>query len=140
MIKDKNILILGMARSGISIAKLLAKYNNKIVITDLKEQKEEIVKELEALNIKIIISNHQEELVNDSFDYVIKNPAIRRDNAAVIKAKELGIPVINEIEASYYFLPKDVKIITITGSNGKTTTTTIVYKFQKKKEKNNMDK
>lgn len=131
MIKDKNILILGMARSGISIAKLLAKYNNKIVITDLKEQKEEIVKELEALNIKIIISNHQEELVNDSFDYVIKNPAIRRDNAAVIKAKELGIPVINEIEASYYFLPKDVKIITITGSNGKTTTTTMVYELLK---------
>lgn len=131
MIKDKNILILGMARSGISIAKLLAKYNNKIVITDLKEQKEEIVKELEALNIKIIISNHQEELVNDSFDYVIKNPAIRRDNVAVIKAKELGIPVINEIEASYYFLPKDVKIITITGSNGKTTTTTMVYELLK---------
>ena len=131
MIKDKNILILGMARSGISIAKLLAKYNNKIVITDLKEQKEEIVKELEALNIKIIISNHQEELVNDSFDYFIKNPAIRRDNAAVIKAKELGIPVINEIEASYYFLPKDVKIITITGSNGKTTTTTMVYELLK---------
>lgn len=131
MMKDKNILILGMARSGISIAKLLAKYNNKIVITDLKEQKEEIVKELEALNIKIIISNHQEELVNDSFDYVIKNPAIRRDNAAVIKAKELGIPVINEIEASYYFLPKDVKIITITGSNGKTTTTTMVYELLK---------
>ena len=131
MIKDKNILILGMARSGISIAKLLAKYNNKIVITDLKEQKEEIVKELEELNIKIIISNHQEELVNDSFDYVIKNPAIRRDNAAVIKAKELGIPVINEIEASYYFLPKDVKIITITGSNGKTTTTTMVYELLK---------
>lgn len=131
MMKDKNILILGMARSGISIAKLLAKYNNKIVITDLKEQKEEIVKELEALNIKIIISNHQEELVNDSFDYVIKNPAIRRDNAAVIKAKGLGIPVINEIEASYYFLPKDVKIITITGSNGKTTTTTMVYELLK---------
>ena len=131
MIKDKNILILGMARSGISIAKLLAKYNNKIVITDLKEQKEEIVKELEALNIKIIISNHQEELVNDSYDYVIKNPAIRRDNAAVIKAKGLGIPVINEIEASYYFLPKDVKIITITGSNGKTTTTTMVYELLK---------
>lgn len=131
MIKDKNILILGMARSGTSIAKLLAKYNNKIVITDLKEQKEEIVKELEALNIKIIISNHQEELVNDSFDYVIKNPAIRRDNAAVIKAKGLGIPVINEIEASYYFLPKDVKIITITGSNGKTTTTTMVYELLK---------
>lgn len=131
MIKDKNILILGMARSGISVAKLLAKYNNKIVITDLKEQKEEIVKELEALNIKIMISNHQEELVNDSFDYVIKNPAIKRDNAAVIKAKELGIPVINEIEASYYFLPKDVKIITITGSNGKTTTTTMVYELLK---------
>ena len=131
MIKNKKVLILGMARSGISVAKLLAKYNNQIIITDLKEQKEETIKELEALNIKIVISPNQEELVNDSFDYVIKNPAIKRDNAAVLKARNFNIPVINEIEASYGFLPKGVKIITITGSNGKTTTTTMVYELLK---------
>lgn len=131
MIKNKKILILGMARSGISVARLLSKYNNDITITDLKEQKEETLKELNDLNIQVIITNDQDELVNDTYDYIIKNPAIKKDNKAVLKAKSLNIPVINEIEASYEFLPKDVKIIAITGSNGKTTTTTITYELLK---------
>ena len=131
MIRNKNILILGMARSGISIAKLLVKYDNKIVITDLKEQDENTLKELEDLNISVVITDDQSELINDSYDYIIKNPAIKKDNKAVVKAKSLGIPVINEIEASYGFLPENVKIIAITGSNGKTTTTTITYQLLK---------
>lgn len=131
MIKNKKILVLGMARSGISIAKLLSKYNNEILITDMKEQESDTVKELENLNIKIVITENQDELINADFDMVIKNPAIRSDNKAVLKAKELNIPVINEIEASYEFIPENVKIITITGSNGKTTTTTIVYELLK---------
>ena len=131
MIKDKKILILGMARSGISVAKLLSNYNNEIVITDLKEQDDKILKELADLNISVIITDDQSELINDSYDYVIKNPAIKKDNKAVVKAKSLNIPVINEIEASYSFLPKDTKIIAITGSNGKTTTTTITYELLK---------
>ena len=131
MFENKKIFILGMARSGYEAAKLLSDYNNEIIVTDGKEQKEELVSELESLGVKVIITSDQLSLLDDSFDYVIKNPAIRRDNAAVIKAKELGIPVINEIEASYYFLPKNVKIITITGSNGKTTTTTMVYELLK---------
>lgn len=131
MIKDKKILILGMARSGISVAKLLSNYNNEIVITDLKEQDDKILKELASLNISVIITDDQSELINDSYDYVIKNPAIKKDNKAVVKAKSLNIPVINEIEASYSFLPKDTKIIAITGSNGKTTTTTITYELLK---------
>ena len=131
MIKGKKILILGMARSGISIAKLLSNYNNEIVITDLKEQEEKTLKELKDLNISVIITDDQSELINDSYDYVIKNPAIKKDNKAVVKAKSLNIPVINEIEASYNFLPNDTKIIAITGSNGKTTTTTITYELLK---------
>ena len=136
MIKNKNILILGMARSGISVAKLLAKYNNKILITDIKEQDENIIKELEDLNIDVVITKNQAELINDSYDYVIKNPAIKKDNKAVVKAKLLNIPVINEIEVSYGFLKDDVKIIAITGSNGKTTTTTITYELLKYTNKN----
>ena len=131
MIKDKKILILGMARSGISVAKLLSKYNNEILITDLKEQDEEVLKELNDLNIKVIITSEQDKLIDDTYDYIIKNPAIKKDNKAVVKAKSLNIPVINEIEVSYGFLPNDVKIIAITGSNGKTTTTTITYELLK---------
>lgn len=131
MIKNKKILILGMARSGISIAKLLSKYNNEILITDLKEQDEKILKELQNLNVSVVITENQDELIDNSYDYIIKNPAIKKDNKAVLKGKKLNIPVINEIEASYGFLPDNVKIIAITGSNGKTTTTTITYELLK---------
>ena len=130
--RNKRILILGMARSGVAISKLLSQYDNDITLTDLKEQSLSLVKELENLGIHIVITDHQEDLVNDTFDIVIKNPAIPKNNPAVIKAKELQIPVINELEASYELLPKNVTIIGITGSNGKTTTTTMTYEMLKR--------
>ncbi len=130
--RNKRILILGMARSGVAISKLLSQYDNDITLTDLKEQSSSLVKELENLGIHIVITDHQEDLVNDTFDIVIKNPAIPKNNPAVIKAKELQIPVINELEASYELLPKNVTIIGITGSNGKTTTTTMTYEMLKR--------
>lgn len=136
MIQNKKILVLGMARSGISVSKLLSKYNNKIIITDIKNQNKDEVDELKKLGIDVIITKNQYELVTEDIDLMIKNPAIKKDNKAVIKANNLNIPVINEIEASYKFLPKDVKIIAITGSNGKTTTTTITYELLKYKNSN----
>ena len=81
------------------------------------------------------ITDKPEELLNDSFDCLIKNPGIRRDHVAVVKARdELKIPVINEVETAYPFISKNVKIIGITGSNGKTTTTTMIHEIMKKAE------
>lgn len=131
MIENKKILILGMARSGVSVAKLLVEYNNNILITDMKEQESTVLKELHNLNIEVVIKENQEELLDESYDLVVKNPAIRKDNLAVLKAKSLNIPIINEVEVAYKFLPSDVTIIGITGSNGKTTTTTITYELLK---------
>ena len=120
-----------MARSGYEAAKLLSDYNNEIIVTDGKEQKEELVSELESLGVKVIITSDQLSLLDDSFDYVIKNPGIKYDNPVVVKAKELGIKVINEVEMAYSFLDKSVNIIGVTGSNGKTTTTTLISEFMK---------
>ena len=131
MFENKKIFILGMARSGYEAAKLLSDYNNKIIVTDGKEQKEKLVSELESLGVKVIITSDQLSLLDDSFDYVIKNPGIKYDNPVVVKAKELGIKVINEIEMAYSFLDKSVNIIGVTGSNGKTTTTTLISEFMK---------
>lgn len=131
MFKNKKIFILGMARSGYEAAKLLSDYNNEIIVTDGKEQKEELVSELESLGVKVAITNNQVSLLDNSFDYVIKNPGIKYDNPVVLKAKELGIKVINEVEMAYSFLDKSVNIIGITGSNGKTTTTTLISEFMK---------
>ena len=131
MFENKKIFILGMARSGYEAAKLLSDYNNEIIVTDGKEQKEELVSELESLGVKVIITSDQLSLLDDSFDYVIKNPGIKYDNPVVVKAKELGIKVINEVEMAYSFLDKSVNIIGVTGSKGKTTTTTLISEFMK---------
>ena len=138
MFENKKILVLGMARSGYEACKYLSKYNNTIILNDggsRDKQDDAKVKELEQLGITLIFDSHPDDLLDDSFDYIIKNPGIRNDHKYVVKAKELGIPVINEAEMAYRLLPRDVILIGITGTNGKTTTTTLTYKMIKKSGK-----
>ena len=135
MIKNKKVFIFGMAKSGYEVAKLLAP-SNEVIVTDSKKQNEEHIKILEELGVKIYITDNQLDLIDDSFDYMIKNPGIKFDNPVVLKAKSLNIEVVNEIEIAYDYLPKNVKIIGITGSNGKTTTTTMIYEILKMKYDN----
>ena len=136
MFENKKIFIFGMAKSGYEAAKLLSKYNNEILITDGKEQDENHIKELISLGVKVEITTNQIDLIDETFDYMIKNPGIPANNPVVLKAKKLGIKIINEIEMAYHFLPKNTKIVGITGSNGKTTTTTLIYEILKKKYDN----
>lgn len=132
MYEDKKFFILGMARSGYEVAKLLGGMHNKILITDIKEQDEKHVEELKNMGIEYVITNSPEELLDSTYDYVIKNPGIHMDHKCVIRAKELNIPIINEVELSYHLLPENVQIIGVTGSNGKTTTVTLIDKIFKK--------
>ncbi len=129
MFKDKKVFVLGMGKSGCSVAKLLA-IDNHVLITDVKCDDLDIIKELEDLGINVIITKNQGEIFDDSYDYVVKNPGVRLDHPVVLKAKEFNIPVITELEVAYRYLP-EVKIVGITGSNGKTTTTIITYEFLK---------
>ena len=129
MFKNKKIFILGMARSGYEAALVLSR-DNEVLITDKKEQELSKVEELEKKNVKVVITEDPIDLLDESYDYVVKNPGIKLDHPIVVKAQELNIPVINEVEVAYHFLP-NVKIIGITGSNGKTTTTTLTYEILK---------
>lgn len=130
MIENKKILVLGMARSGYAVAKLLAN-NNEIIVTDRNDSDTEHIEELERLGVKFIKSVTGEEILDETFDLVIKNPGIEPKQACVVKANYLNIPIVNEMEVAYHYLPKNVTIIGITGSNGKTTTTTILYNLLK---------
>ena len=76
MFENKKIFILGMARSGYEAAKLLTKHGNAILITDKKEQKEEHIKELTDLGVDIRICDDPIDLLDESFDYVIKNQVL----------------------------------------------------------------
>ena len=136
MFKNNNLFILGMARSGYESAKFFAKRGNKIIINDKNEDEDKKhVKELEELGVKVILGSHPVDLITKDIDYVIKNPGIKDSHEMIVKAKELGIPVINEVEAAYMLLPKDITIIGVTGSNGKTTTTTLIYEILKHAKK-----
>lgn len=130
MYKNKNIFVLGMGKSGCAVSKLLCK-DNHVLLTDVKCDDYELIESLENMGIDVAITKNQEELFNDSVDILVKNPGIRADNKVVMKAKKLNIPVINEVEVAYNLLPKGVKIVGITGSNGKTTTTSITYEILK---------
>ena len=134
MFQNKKILILGAARSGIACCKVLANLNNKIVLNDIKDEKDikkEDIEELKKLNVTCCFGVHPDDLLDDSFDFLVKNPGIRNDHKYVKLASKLGIPVINEVEVGYHLLPKNINLIAITGTNGKTTTTTLTYEILK---------
>lgn len=134
MPKNKKVFILGMAKSGYEAAKLLSK-DNKVLITDMKEQNKQHVEDLISSGVEYVITDKPEELLDDSYDMMVKNPGILPTHKCVQKARELNIKIINEVELAYNYLPRDIKIIGITGSNGKTTTTTLVYEFLKAAKK-----
>ena len=135
MFKNNKIFILGLARSGYQAAKYLIGRGNTVILNDGKEEDKmdpEQVKELRDLGVELIFGSHPDDILDSSFDYLIKNPGVPIDHKYVLKARELGIEVINEAEMSFRLLPEGVKVIAITGTNGKTTTTTLTYEIMKK--------
>ena len=132
MFENNKILILGMARSGYGAAKLLAKRGNTVYLNEAKTEDKmdkEQVTELRNLGVNLIFGTHPDDLLDSSFDYLIKNPGVPIDHKYVLKARELGIEVINEVEMAYRLLPEGVSLVGITGTNGKTTTTTLTYEI-----------
>ncbi len=134
MFENNKVFILGLARSGYQAAKYLISRGNEVVLNDGKEESkldQEQIKELRSLGVKLIFGSHPDDILDDSFDYLIKNPGVPIDHKYVLKARELGIEVINEVEMAFRLLPEGVKLIGITGTNGKTTTTTLTYNIMK---------
>ena len=134
MFENKKMLILGFARSGYEAAKYLINRGNEVIVNDggsKERQDSNKILELEELGVKFIFGEHPDDLLDSSFDYLIKNPGVPIDHKYVLKARELGIEVLNEVEVAFRLLPSSVKLIGITGTNGKTTTTTLTYNIMK---------
>lgn len=122
---NKKVLVLGLAKSGESAARLLDKLGAIVTVNDGKPFEENpAAQSLLEEGIKVVTGGHPLELLDEEFELMVKNPGIRYDNPMVKKALEKKIPVITEVELAY--LISDAPIIGITGSNGKTTTTTMV--------------
>ena len=132
MYENKKIFVFGLARSGYEVAKLLSKYNNKILVCDKSDEDKEKINELKSLNVDFLKTDNPEDILDNTFNYLIKNPGISNAHPCIVKANKLNIPIINEVEVGYSFIKDKVTIIGITGSNGKTTTTTMIYEIMKK--------
>ena len=122
---NKKVLVLGLAKSGESAARLLDKLGAIVTVNDGKPFEENpAAQSLLEEGIKVITGGHPLELLDEDFEWMVKNPGIPYNNPMVMRALEKKIPVITEVELAY--LISDASIIGITGSNGKTTTTTMI--------------
>ena len=123
-----KLVILGGGESGTGAAVLGKQKGWEVFLSDKSSLKEVYKKELDAKGIRWEEGQHTESEIL-SADCIIKSPGIPHKVSIVQQAKAKGIEIISEIEfASRY---TDAKIIAITGSNGKTTTTTLVYHLLK---------
>ncbi|MBP1961391.1 UDP-N-acetylmuramoyl-L-alanine--D-glutamate ligase [Paenibacillus aceris] len=120
-----EVVVLGLARSGVAAAKLFHQNGALVTVNDKKERSAcPEADELEALGISVVCGFHPESLVHEGIALVVKNPGIPYSVEPIRKALELGIEVVTEVEVAYQFC--EAPIIGITGSNGKTTTTTLI--------------
>ncbi|MGL5650352.1 MAG: UDP-N-acetylmuramoyl-L-alanine--D-glutamate ligase [Paraclostridium sp.] len=134
-LKNKNVLLVGLAKTGVSTIKKLNKLGANIIVNDIKpkEKLEGIIEEIDNLdNIEYVLGKHLENIEN--IDLTIVSPGVPLDLPFIEKIKSEGIKIIGEVELAYK-LSKNPTFIGITGTNGKTTTTSLVGEMFKKANK-----
>ena len=125
----RRIVILGAAESGVGAAALAKVKGFDVFVSDMGRIKENYKQLLREYDVPWEEGGHSEELILSACE-VVKSPGIPEDAPMVQKVRNAGIPVISEIEFAGRYT--DAKMICITGSNGKTTTTSLIYHiFQK---------
>ncbi len=124
----KNVLVMGFGLSGLNAAHLLVKLGANVVANDQKTPDDPtIVENLKKDGIKVITGDNPVSLADEDFDYVVKNPGIPYDVPLVAAFVKKGTPIITEAELGYEIFPGH--LVSVTGSNGKTTTTTLIQKM-----------
>jgi UDP-N-acetylmuramoylalanine--D-glutamate ligase len=126
---QKKVVILGAGESGAGSAVLAKKHGFEVFVSDSGVIREDYRNILDENGIAREEGKHSEDIIL-SADEVIKSPGIRDDAPLVLKIRKKGIPVISEIEFAGRYCKG--KKICITGSNGKTTTTSLVYHILQK--------
>ena len=130
----KRLVILGGGESGVGAALLAKQKGYDVVLMDEGSLKDGYRKELQQAGISFLENEIDEEKLL-SADEVVKSPGIAEKNEWVKKIRKKGIAIISEIELAFRY-KGDSKIIAITGSNGKSTTTALIYHICKHAELN----
>ncbi len=129
--EGKRVTIFGLGRSGIAAADRLIPLKADVTITESLAEKDispEIITRMKALGVKLELGGHTNAVIENA-DLIVMSPGVHLDLPPVLEAKKRGIPVISEIELAFRFLCKP--IIAVTGTNGKTTTATLIGEFLK---------
>jgi UDP-N-acetylmuramoylalanine--D-glutamate ligase len=121
----KRMVILGGGESGAGAALLAKQHGYEVFLSDSGSLKDVYKQELEANQVLFEEGGHTEALILNA-DEIVKSPGIPEKNELVKKIRAKGITVISEIELAYRYKGKS-KMVAITGSNGKTTTTSLLY-------------
>lgn len=126
--KNKKIAIIGLARSGLACANLLHNLGSKVSVTDNKDNDSTRLNAsmIKSKEITVELGRHTKGFIENK-DLVVASPGVTAGAQPIIWAKELKIPVISEIELAWILCPATV--IAVTGSNGKTTVTTLIGKI-----------
>ena len=120
----KRIVVLGAAESGVGAAVLAKKEGFDVFVSDMSKIKDKYKQMLDERGISWEEGQHTEELILNASE-IVKSPGIPETAPMVAKAIQTGIPIISEIEFAGRYTTS--KMICITGSNGKTTTTSLIY-------------
>ena len=121
--RGKKVLVLGLGKSGVNAAKLLKKLGAEVTVNDKNTPSDLTqVNELKNEGIEVITGSHPLELL-ENIDLMVKNPGIPYTNVLVSGAKDKGIKIITEPELAFEI--SDARFVGVTGTNGKTTTTTM---------------
>jgi UDP-N-acetylmuramoylalanine--D-glutamate ligase len=130
--KGKKVLIMGLGLypqgSGISAAKFFARLGANVIVTDLKTRKDlaSQIKLLKGFKIKYVLGKHSKSDFKEA-DLIMKNPAVRMESEYLKIARENKIPI--ETDISLFFALSPAKIIGITGTRGKSTTSSLIYEI-----------
>lgn len=131
----EKVLIIGAALSGKAAARYLKKKGYDIFLTDSKEVADK--KELEEEGIHVYDGGHPDFLLEQDYAFAVKNPGIKYTIPFVAAIVDKGVPVLNEMEIALNDFPQ-IKVGAITGTNGKTTTTTMLGEMLKSLNPDNL--
>ena len=124
--RNKKVLVIGLARSGMAAIRVLHKLGAKICLSERKKPSDEEEEQLKQMGVTIY--DQDMSVFEKEYDLVIKNPGVPPVSPIVKRLNERHIPIITEIELAFDVC-KPQHYIAITGTNGKTTTTTLVYEL-----------
>ena len=136
-LENKKIGVVGLSkRTGVSVAKFLLKKDFEVIITDVKSENElqEQINELKKYNPEYELNGHGQKTLK--CDLLVVSPGVPLNIEFFNKARKKGIKIISEIELAYQFT--NAKIIAITGTNGKTTTTSLLGEIMKSNDPENV--